>query len=507
LNKNSLNKNCAQVFIATTNGLVQVESILPLSDPDISSVATIGGTSQLAGINAGYKSFVEKPQGLITSVFGGHAYRLNLSQGIDQGESWQLGVFIAHYLHKNGCLSGGDEGESVPTRQFDSEEQAQIDSNNKHDEIIFIATGKIDTTSMAVLPIDALAKKCLLANSAIKRWQREGKTVCFLAPLSSFRQPVPDTIIKLTPISSLQELKSLCAIFDLPVLDMKDNATLPASSLHAQEYQSYHGQQAFVSHAYQGIENTLKVEPITIEADERFDDEQKPAHIIKAFSPSKNIPWWLLVAFLMLVALSVYMMDEPIVNQQMQESADKSSIAQNMRSAFVLVAEISANKMSCANAAAAIIDKGTLTSTGSAHAVNLSHLCKLHISTSQQVANIWLVSDSKAIFPIDAVYVANTPAHAEHKKLLVNTGLFSSQSDPLQWSLPLPNFQSQTRNYTLLVFFKDTDEADLSSLDSYLLQLHNSGITHSIEDLQNWVKNAQGANTVVMLSHELSVQH
>ena len=192
-----MNKRRAQVFIATTQGLVQVLSIDRINGTNIESAVTIDNTSKIAGISHFYHNFVVKPQGLIHDIFGGKAFRLNLSKDIDQGESWQLGVFLAHYLYENDCLSNG---KNTLTKQ------------TTNDDIIYIATGRVDTLHYQVLSIDELAKKCLHANRHIAHWQSTNQQISFLAPTKNFRQPIPNSILKLTPVSHLSELFHLCTL-------------------------------------------------------------------------------------------------------------------------------------------------------------------------------------------------------------------------------------------------------------------------------------------------------
>ena len=89
-----------QVFVSSTNGLIEVQSISDLPNANLRSVMSINFTAQLASINQDYANFVSKPQGIIQSHFGMREYRLNLAADIDQGNSWQLGVYVAHFLYQ-----------------------------------------------------------------------------------------------------------------------------------------------------------------------------------------------------------------------------------------------------------------------------------------------------------------------------------------------------------------------------------------------------------------------
>src|SRR4051812_6291388 len=88
-----------RVLIPTTRGLAEVMLLTEESPEFGRSVACIGGTTQNADIAAAYHAFVARPTGLIARLFGDACYRLDVSERIDAGSSWQLGVLVAHALH------------------------------------------------------------------------------------------------------------------------------------------------------------------------------------------------------------------------------------------------------------------------------------------------------------------------------------------------------------------------------------------------------------------------
>ena len=48
-----------------------------------------------------YDQFVRRPTGIIEKLLGPSAYRVDVSAPITQGDSWQLGMAIAHILKHN----------------------------------------------------------------------------------------------------------------------------------------------------------------------------------------------------------------------------------------------------------------------------------------------------------------------------------------------------------------------------------------------------------------------
>lgn len=98
--------NKVKVYIATTEGPVQVERIV--REPAPRSAVCLGRTTRVLPISQDYDAFVKAPSGIIERDFGPFepgAFRIDLSAPIDTGESWQLGVYVAHALAKHGRLA------------------------------------------------------------------------------------------------------------------------------------------------------------------------------------------------------------------------------------------------------------------------------------------------------------------------------------------------------------------------------------------------------------------
>ena len=98
------------VYVATTRGPVQIERITREAAP-ISQICLRRTTSVLP-ISTDYDHFVRQPSGVIERILGPFepgGFRLDASDDIGDGESWQLPVFVAHALDKAGCLAGPGE--------------------------------------------------------------------------------------------------------------------------------------------------------------------------------------------------------------------------------------------------------------------------------------------------------------------------------------------------------------------------------------------------------------
>lgn len=136
------------VMVATTQGLVAIQKIYR-QDPDIRSVVSINGTTTVSPISAAYQLFVTKGVGIIENDFGGASYRVNIAKQIDQGNSWQLGFYLAHALEAQGELGDG---------------QPQAGDR------VICASGELNTSERSVLAVNDIALKIERADAQIRQW-------------------------------------------------------------------------------------------------------------------------------------------------------------------------------------------------------------------------------------------------------------------------------------------------------------------------------------------------
>ncbi|WP_158966447.1 hypothetical protein [Paraglaciecola sp. L3A3] len=170
------------IFIATTQGLVAIQNITAIDDQDISSVVSVNGTSTTANISSSYHNFVKKGVGIIHQMFGACSYRVDISARIDQGNSWQVAMYLAHLAQAQGMLGNGDI---------------------KRGDKVICATGEVNTSNLHVLPVGEVAIKYKLAQPQLKQWTRLGATVLFLVPLANRAELAKDEVIQL--ISNLEQ--------------------------------------------------------------------------------------------------------------------------------------------------------------------------------------------------------------------------------------------------------------------------------------------------------------
>jgi hypothetical protein len=94
------------VYILTTQGLARIERIEREAAPQ--SAICLQRTTRILPVSADYDAFVRPPSGVIERAFGpfaAGAFRLDVAAEIGGGDSWQLGVFLAHALKAEGRLA------------------------------------------------------------------------------------------------------------------------------------------------------------------------------------------------------------------------------------------------------------------------------------------------------------------------------------------------------------------------------------------------------------------
>ncbi len=97
-----------RLFIGTTDGPAEVQRVTP-EDREVRSVICLDGKAISLPISDDYDTFVRRPTGVVEALLGHPAYRVDVSQPIGGGYSWQLGVLVAHILADAGRLAAPEE--------------------------------------------------------------------------------------------------------------------------------------------------------------------------------------------------------------------------------------------------------------------------------------------------------------------------------------------------------------------------------------------------------------
>jgi len=139
------------VFILTTKGPVRIQRISE-EELGVQSVICLDGRAQALPISSRYDAFVRNPTGIIERATGHGAYRMDVDRMIDDGDSWQLGVYLAH-----------------------------LSENNTDQDIYVFATGEVDR-ELRVRPVSHISEKLDQAYDLMRALQREVKRVRVFVP-------------------------------------------------------------------------------------------------------------------------------------------------------------------------------------------------------------------------------------------------------------------------------------------------------------------------------------
>lgn len=101
--------SASSVFVATTTGYSEILQISKLpSGFDSSAMSLRGSTTDSLKVSRQYDAFIKAPTGIVERFSGHRGYSTKLSDPIDEGDSWQLAMLIAHLLSDGGLLSNRD---------------------------------------------------------------------------------------------------------------------------------------------------------------------------------------------------------------------------------------------------------------------------------------------------------------------------------------------------------------------------------------------------------------
>lgn len=202
--------NKLRVLIPTTKGPVEV---LLLTEEDRSvgrSVACIAGTTRLADIDSDYQAFVARPSGIIERLFGEPCYRIDLSHSIDAGDSWQLGVLVAHALYAEGRLA---------------------QENEKADGIVW-ATGSVRAVDLTVDAVTHLNEKLQQSFSKLESNAEAGRKVLAIIPARNAADFPTDYRAKLSACAEILEISAVGPIWAKLGLTMRRQAARRSWSPH-----------------------------------------------------------------------------------------------------------------------------------------------------------------------------------------------------------------------------------------------------------------------------------
>lgn len=146
----------------------------------------INGKTDMAEIGRDYVAFVRAETGLIEHDFGYRSFRLDVSsristQGKSGGNSWQLGVYLAHCLEDRGAL-------------FQSLTTGAQDEKAQH--LVWV-TGEVSVVTRGVLSVSLIAEKLRASLPLLEAALAAGQKVTLLMPRSNTDDIPFDLALKL----------------------------------------------------------------------------------------------------------------------------------------------------------------------------------------------------------------------------------------------------------------------------------------------------------------------
>jgi hypothetical protein len=147
-----------RLYIGTTDGPTEIQRVTP-EDPEVRSVICLDGKAIALPISDAYDAFVRRPTGVVESLTGHPAYRVDISHPIGGGYSWQLGIAVAHILAGRRCLAMPED---------------------RAGEALWL-TGEVDH-NLNIGAVDDVGLKLTRATSMLKRRLAEGVGVTVAVP-------------------------------------------------------------------------------------------------------------------------------------------------------------------------------------------------------------------------------------------------------------------------------------------------------------------------------------
>lgn len=180
-----------RVLIATTTGPVEVLRLVEENPAIGRSVVCIDGTTEIAGITPDYQAFVASPTGIIQRLYGHSCYRLDISEPIDNGSSFQLGAFAAHALQAVDRLAQEEDDYGT----------------------IVLVTGSVRAVDLEVREVTHVSRKIERALELLRQERQRGRRVIVAVPAGNLpevphhqRLQLEASAIRLLPVANLGQL-------------------------------------------------------------------------------------------------------------------------------------------------------------------------------------------------------------------------------------------------------------------------------------------------------------
>jgi hypothetical protein len=320
------------------------------------------------------------------------------------------------------------------------------DGQVKPGDRVIIASGEVDASNANIRLVSHLAQKCLQAQKQIMTWQEQRCRIDFLVPEENYRQPLPDVAFELTPISNIADAERLLLEQGLIAAPMvaEQNTHLPSNKLNL----------GLISNKLANTDLFNK---------RLFLDVIKSASL--DLSKYKKYLKALLSSALLLIVIWL------AVNWIINANKSAEIVLSYQQKTLGSCESSTANTLLLSKQDASVI---------SFNAVKLATVCDISIAfkhLEQAPSKVWLVADSYTLIALSA-----TEAEDENVR---------------EYSVPIPQWQEESREYFLIAFSSKVDESDKQSLRDYLKSLHQQETSVSLESLIMWTNKQNIAARII----------
>ena len=192
------------ILVPTTKNVVGITDITE-EDKGVLPVVCKSNELRPLDISNDYKNFIQNPTGIIEKLVNAQSFRLDLTDEIQTGESWQLGFAIAHLLKYRNSIEYS---------------KSKSDLFNKSD--IIWTTGKINS-NLDILDVEHVEVKLKNSLSLFRKAKKKKLKILILVSsknlktILNFRKEYNDeeklfNDIEIKPLSNLNELSKLLEI-------------------------------------------------------------------------------------------------------------------------------------------------------------------------------------------------------------------------------------------------------------------------------------------------------
>ncbi|MEM7120302.1 MAG: NACHT domain-containing protein [Pseudomonadota bacterium] len=196
-----------RIYVATTAGPSEVLDLTE-EDPEVHSVICLGGSEVDLPISPSYHRFVRQPTGVIERHFHHPTWRMDVSDRIDAGGSWKLGVLIAHALADQDCLARRSHGDPAPLAWL---------------------TGDV-SRDLTVEAVGHLPEKLLLSRQLFARQRDNGQAIAIFMPQADLAaldaQDLTSAGLTSDDVTGVVHANDVLAALGLPALETRKE-TIP----------------------------------------------------------------------------------------------------------------------------------------------------------------------------------------------------------------------------------------------------------------------------------------